>query len=675
VKTAVDTIAGTAAPPPPSPAADAAAIAQEILARDYTLNIRSCLRRGWKLLKGEFWPFVGVTALVLVLLSFASSFGGAAINHNKTRGDLEITTGTLAMLVWGPLAGGLLFYFLKKIRREPATVETAFCGLSHRFLHLFLAGFVTSLLTWLGFLCLILPGIYLLIAWMFTLPLVIDKQLDFWSAMELSRKVVTKHWFKFFGFGLVLLLLAFASMLALFIGFFVMSPLILASLMYAYEDIFGGITPVAAPPPIGAGPSGTIVMPAAAPAKPPRAAVEKWKLATQIGLAVVAVMGLVLLVFGLILPILTHRHGLYDFFAYRAMSQQRQKARPAELVDIAMPPSPPVVIDALVASIPPAVFGPVIERELLVRTAGTNNFLNLDARQLRTPPAEIVSALADPMIEHTWFTDERTWQALDIPQDSRRFQYIRWLRENGADLMFSGSGKIIGFDGIFAVAHGDSSTNWDNWDSLTPAQVRAAVDSVDWERRAFDASAHGQTMPPVPADGGSYGLAIQLDSRERGGPLVNLLTRDQSVNWFFKTRAGRMGILQIVGFATNPPAARIRYKLVQSAADQNAVAADGGSHALRDKLTARLDAAASMNDVTAKDKPLAAVAVAAANEAEVDIAKQALARMFYPAERDAAARETALLLAKRGLSKQAIEIAKGINDYTIRNQTLAELAQ
>jgi len=31
--------------------------------------------------------------------------------------------------------------------------------------------------------------------------------------------------------------------------------------------------------------------------------------------------------------------------------------------------------------------------------------------------------------------------------------------------MFAGEGKIIGFDGIFfPVAHGDSSTNWDDWD-------------------------------------------------------------------------------------------------------------------------------------------------------------------------------------------------------------------
>ena len=64
-------------------------------------------------------------------------------------------------------------------------METAFTGFfSKRFLHLFLAHFVASALTVLGFLCLILPGIYLLVAWCFTLALIIDKGLDFWPAMN-----------------------------------------------------------------------------------------------------------------------------------------------------------------------------------------------------------------------------------------------------------------------------------------------------------------------------------------------------------------------------------------------------------------------------------------------------------------------------------------------------------
>src|SRR5262249_30224043 len=134
VKTAVDTIAGSTAPPPTS---DAKAMADQILAQDYTLGIRSCLRRGWKLLRANFWPFVGITALLFALMGFATSIGGASLEHGPAgRNAAQITSG-FAILIWGPLAGGLYLYLLKKLRGEKATIETVFSGFSKRFLHLF----------------------------------------------------------------------------------------------------------------------------------------------------------------------------------------------------------------------------------------------------------------------------------------------------------------------------------------------------------------------------------------------------------------------------------------------------------------------------------------------------------------------------------------------------------
>ena len=53
--------------------------------------------------------------------------------------------------------------------------------------------------------CLLIPGIYLWVAFKFTLPLVIDKGLDFWTAMQISRKMISRHWWKFFGLSLLLL--------------------------------------------------------------------------------------------------------------------------------------------------------------------------------------------------------------------------------------------------------------------------------------------------------------------------------------------------------------------------------------------------------------------------------------------------------------------------------------
>ncbi|MGO8696399.1 MAG: protein kinase domain-containing protein [Limisphaerales bacterium] len=266
VKTAVDIIASTAPPPPPNPDG----MAQDILARDYALNIRSCLRRAWALIRGDFWPLVGATALVLALLAFAGSAGGAFASHSFSNSEFSLGTSVLGMLVYGPLLGGLSLYYLKKIRGEPVNIETTFSGFNNRFLHLFLAGFVTWVLTALGFFCFILPGIYLIVAWWFTLPLVIDKGLDFWPAMELSRKVITRHWWKFFGFFLLALLLYVVGGLCLVIGLFLTAPIALIAATYAYEDIFGGVRATSpAPASPGIGPTGTVRMPGSPPPPPP----------------------------------------------------------------------------------------------------------------------------------------------------------------------------------------------------------------------------------------------------------------------------------------------------------------------------------------------------------------------------------------------------------------------
>ncbi len=114
-----------------------------------------------------------------------------------------------------------------------------FAGFSLAFVQLMLAQIVVGLLTGLGIVCCILPGIYLMIAWMFTIPLVIDKKLEFWPAMELGRKVISKHWWSLFGLVIVCGLVNIVGVLALCVGVFVTAPICFAAMMYAYEDIFG----------------------------------------------------------------------------------------------------------------------------------------------------------------------------------------------------------------------------------------------------------------------------------------------------------------------------------------------------------------------------------------------------------------------------------------------------
>ena len=90
----------------------------------------------------------------------------------------------------------------------------------------------------LGFLVMILPIIYFSISWMFSLPLIIDKQMEFWPAMGASRKMVGKHWWLTFGLVVVCGLINLVGFMACCVGIFFSLPLGLGAMVYAYETIF-----------------------------------------------------------------------------------------------------------------------------------------------------------------------------------------------------------------------------------------------------------------------------------------------------------------------------------------------------------------------------------------------------------------------------------------------------
>jgi serine/threonine protein kinase len=215
-------VIGAAPDSAPAAAPDVAAFIQAALARDYSLDINHCLKRGWNLVISDFWPIIGVSALIWLISSFA-------------------TSSVIGIIIRYPLTGGLWLYYLKRIRGIPTNIDVAFSGFRVAFLQLVLVGLVAHLLLLLGFIALIIPGIYLWVSWAFAAALVADQDIDFWPAMGLSRKVVSKHWWKFFWFLIVLVLIHLAGFLCCWVGIFVATPVCLAAMAYAYEDIFGPV--------------------------------------------------------------------------------------------------------------------------------------------------------------------------------------------------------------------------------------------------------------------------------------------------------------------------------------------------------------------------------------------------------------------------------------------------
>jgi hypothetical protein len=199
------------------------AIAATYLQRHATIDISRAISRGWALVRDHMAVLVGAT-----ILGWLVTVGLAVVP-------------ILGWIVGFVLLGGLDYMFLRRIRGEEVQIGDLFAGFNIALLDLTMAGLVKWLLTSIGFLLCILPGIYLAVGYVFALPLVVDKKMEFWTAMEVSRRVVHEHWWSIFALVIVLALLAFSGFLLCGVGEVITIPLASAALMYVYEDLFGKV--------------------------------------------------------------------------------------------------------------------------------------------------------------------------------------------------------------------------------------------------------------------------------------------------------------------------------------------------------------------------------------------------------------------------------------------------
>lgn len=209
-----------AAEPPPS---DYRAYAADLIARAAKIDVMACFERSWELLKADFWGLVGVTTVV-VLVTLAA-------------GMVPLLKWLVNLFLSGVLFGGLYAFYLKKLRGQNATLGDAFSGFSVAFAPLALASLLINVFVALGFVCLVLPGIYLAVAYGFTLLLIVDKKLPFWNAMEVSRRVITAQWWRLLLLVLLGAIISVAGVLALLVGIFIAIPLAIGALAVAYERL------------------------------------------------------------------------------------------------------------------------------------------------------------------------------------------------------------------------------------------------------------------------------------------------------------------------------------------------------------------------------------------------------------------------------------------------------
>ncbi len=91
----------------------------------------------------------------------------------------------------------------------------------------------------LGLMLLVVPGVYLFIAYSFSSMFIIFFDMDIWTALEMSRKIITKRWWNFFALMLILGLINFGGVLLCGVGLIITLPMTLCIMYCTFEDIVG----------------------------------------------------------------------------------------------------------------------------------------------------------------------------------------------------------------------------------------------------------------------------------------------------------------------------------------------------------------------------------------------------------------------------------------------------
>ncbi len=219
-----------------------------IVPSDFNVDIGRCLSRAWDTLSMSFWPIVGVTALIMVMIGAASQIPFANL-----------------IIVYPSLAG-LFYYLLRKVRNQPVEIGDAFYGFSNGFTKFMLMNLVVfgismaivipAVVLFIGLAATEEPAlaivgvslgsllycviIYLGFAWTLAPLICLDKDVGFWDSMKISMKTFNKQFFWFALFSLVIIVINILGVALLCLGWFVTAPLTMLATVHLYEDIFGG---------------------------------------------------------------------------------------------------------------------------------------------------------------------------------------------------------------------------------------------------------------------------------------------------------------------------------------------------------------------------------------------------------------------------------------------------
>lgn len=223
-------------PKPPSENTQRTDRLQSTLDGQYQFEIKSVFTRANSLVKQHFSSLVQACVLIFLALVIM------ALIMQSIQDSFQAVFQIAVILVIAPLQTGLYMMGVSAARNQHVRVFDLFKYLPLTIV-LALTHLITIILTQLGTVLFIIPGIYMVVASTFALILVADRQLTAVSAIILSCRVVNRYFWQMLTLLAIFLVLVLVSILTFGFGLIWVMPLYFCAIGVLYEDMLGQTGP------------------------------------------------------------------------------------------------------------------------------------------------------------------------------------------------------------------------------------------------------------------------------------------------------------------------------------------------------------------------------------------------------------------------------------------------
>jgi uncharacterized membrane protein len=166
-------------------------------------GVISAYGHGWN----KLWPQFGILLLIWIILAAISAGGGY----------IPYVGFLVGLFLSGPLNYGVNYAYLKATRGEKAEVQDMFT-VFNQYWNVFLANLLVMIIVIVGFILLIVPGIYLSCKLAIVSYLVVDKKMQVTDALKASWNMTNGHGWKVFLIGLLAIPIFIAGAICLGVG-------------------------------------------------------------------------------------------------------------------------------------------------------------------------------------------------------------------------------------------------------------------------------------------------------------------------------------------------------------------------------------------------------------------------------------------------------------------------